>query len=476
MFMFRFRRGGKDLAAPARRMEGVAVRPVSALMMALLAILLMLFATACGGESGAKTARNGQLDGAAMRVALVLADGRLVAHDAASGTRLWQFTPSHASTMPSMAARDGVLYLSDGDLYAMHARDGRPLWQTSIGGGAFVSPLTVQGNMAYVESSGTVYAVHIADGQLAWRATVGTGLNVLLVDGMSVYVATGVAGGVTALDASDGTVRWQSAAETGAAYAFQMSAGTLYVSTTFNRLLALDPTTGRERWVYQDPGAQVLSQPAIAGRNAYVIVRRAVDSTSGTGGIGAQTVDTVIALHASDGSLFWQRQLSTGQATAPIDAFFGPLVSNDGLTVYAVAGPTVGDVVALSTADGRMRWQAPGSDTLSALQADDDGTLYTGSASGTVTALNAPDGQVRWRAGVWQQSAILRFVATRGTLYVATADGTCAAIDWNTGRTRWHATGASEDGEGVELAPVTLLVMTAAGLPSIGKFTIAPSV
>lgn len=460
--MFRFICRGNDLSTDGR-MARVAVQiRLRALMVSSVAILLMLLITACGGESGAKTARNGPPRGGSMRVAYLLADGWLAAYDAASGTRLWQFTSSHPSTMPSMALRNGILYLSDGDLYAMRASDGRLLWQTPVGGGAFVSPLTVQGNMAYVESSGTVYAVRLNDGQLAWHVTVGAGLNALLADGATVYVAAGNAGGVTALNASDGTVRWQSAAETGAAYTIQMSAGTLYVSTTFNRLLALDPADGRQRWAYQDPRAQALSQPAIAGGHVYVTARRAAAPTSGTGGIGAQTVDTVIALRTSDGGPLWQRQLSVGQATAPVDAVFGPLVSNDGSAVYAVAGPTGGDVVALSTADGRMRWQAPGGDTLSALQTDGDGTLYAGDASGMVTMLNATDGRAGWRAGVGQQSAILRFVAVQGTLYVAAADGTCAAIDQYTGHTHWQVAGADGTATGLEPLPPSILVASVA--------------
>lgn len=457
--MFRFRRGGKDLAA-ARRMERVAVWPVRALVVASLAILLMLFATACGGESGAKTARNRPSGGASMRVAYVLADGRLAAYDAASGTRLWQFTPSHPSTMPSMALRNGILYLSDGDLYALRASDGRLLWRTPIGGGAFVSPLTVQEKMVYVESSGTVYAVRTADGQLAWRAAVGTGLNALLVDGASVYVATGNVGGVTALDASDGTVRWQSKSQFGAdmAYAFQMADDTLYVSTTFNRLLALNPGDGRERWAYQDPSAQALSQPAIAGGNVYVTMQRAAASTSDAGGIGAQTVNTVIALRASDGSPFWQHQLYVGQATGPSEAFFGPLVSNDGSTVYAVAGPTVGDVVALSTADGRIRWQVSGSDTLPSLLDGNGRVLYSGGASGTVTAMNGASGRALWRVSIGRQSAILRLVASEDTLFVAAADGTCAAIDERTGRTHWQAAGGDASASTATPVPTVVLV------------------
>jgi hypothetical protein len=142
-------------------------------------------------------------------------------------------------------------------------------------------------------------------------------------------------------------------------------------------------------------------------------------------------------LRANDGHPLWQRAFSGGQATEPVNPFFAPLVSNNSSTAYAVAGPAGGDVVALSAADGTVRWYAPGSDTLPALQGGDDETLYTGSASGMVMALNATDGRARWRAAVGQQSAILRFVASRGTLFVATADGTCAAIDRDTGRTRW---------------------------------------
>lgn len=245
--MFRLRCGGENLLAGGRTDR--AVVRVRALIAASLAILLMLFATACSGESAAKTARNRPLGGAAMLVAYVLAGGRLAAYNAAAGTRLWQFSPSHPSSMPSMATRGGILYLSDGDLYAMRASDGKLLWQTPIGGAALVSPLTVQGNIAYVESSGTVYAVRLGDGQLAWRATVGAGLNALLADGASVYVATGVAGGFTALYASDGTMRLRAlVAHQSAILRLFASKGTLYVATADGAYEAIDQDTGHIRW------------------------------------------------------------------------------------------------------------------------------------------------------------------------------------------------------------------------------------
>lgn len=80
-------------------MERVTVL-VRALIVVSLAILLMLFATACGGESGAQTARNRPPGGAPVFVAYVLSDDPLVAHNAVPGARLWHFTPSQPSATP----------------------------------------------------------------------------------------------------------------------------------------------------------------------------------------------------------------------------------------------------------------------------------------------------------------------------------------------------------------------------------------
>ncbi|HLZ21511.1 MAG TPA: PQQ-binding-like beta-propeller repeat protein, partial [Ktedonobacterales bacterium] len=92
---------------------------------------------------------------------------------------------------------------------------------------------------------------------------------------------------------------------------------------------------------------------------------------------------------------------------------------NDGSTIYAVAGPSAGDVVALAVVDGTIRWQAPSGDTLLALSGADSGTLYTGGISGVVSALSADDGTPRWRVPVGpagQTSPVLRISLEQGTL------------------------------------------------------------
>ncbi len=447
--------GGQRLNHHGKYLGAVSGSVVTVLIVVALAL------TACQGASSDTAAPSTPSGAVGTTVAYVLTGERLVAYDATSGARLWQFVPPQPSAMPSMALRDGILYVSDGALYALRARDGRTLWQTPLGGGAFVSSVAVEGGMAYVESSGTVYAVRVDDGQLAWRVSVGVGLNALLVDGDRVYVGAGTSGGVTALSAADGTIRWQIGIGADTAYALQMVSGTLYVSTTFKRLLALSPVDGSVHWAHQDPTAQALSQPVIANGAVYVTMRSAAASTNGAGSIGAQTDDTVLALRASDGRAIWRRQFPIGQTTAPVGGYFGPVLSRDEATIYAVVGPTAGNVVALSAATGALRWQVPGGDTLTALLSADANVVYTGGMSGMVTAVDI-DGKTRWRVVLGERSPVLRLVAVQGTIYVATADGTCAAVDPGIGRMRWQVAGAGGTTTGLGPLPPGILVASVA--------------
>lgn len=423
-----------------------------------LVIILLLGGCDSATRGGAEQGARGQK--AVLAVAFVLTGARLDAYNAATGKRLWRFTPTQpASSLPSMAVSGDVVYLSDGDLYALKARDGHQLWHAPIGGGDFVSPLSVAGGVAYVESSGVVYAVNARDGFLRWRQQVGAGLNALLVTGDTLYVGLGVGGGITALRASDGSTLWQTDVGGGGAdsiYALQLTAGTLYASTTDNHLLVLNPADGQIRWSYQNSTIQVLSQPTVVGATIYLVAQSTTPTTSSTGSIGVRTLETMVALRPKDGTTLWQKQLPIGLPASAVISALDPVGSSDGSTVYVVAGPTAGDVVALAATDGTIHWQIPSGDTLLALLGADNRTLYTGAVSGVVGALSADSGTPRWRTPVGQSgqaAPVLRLSLEHGTLYAATADGTCTALDPKTGRVRWYAPAGSSSPAEAGLTP-----------------------
>lgn len=446
-------RGGRcgNGAAPRR----------STMLRALLysaSLLIVLTFVACGGSprSGAQP----QATSAArqpLTIAYVLMGSDLAAFDAATGRRLWHFVSARPASMPSLVLSGGVLYLSAGNLYALRASDGRLLWQTPVGAGALTSTLQFARGVLYIAADSVVSAVNTRDGTLLWHTQVGSGLDTLLVDSSSGTVYDG-GGGLTALRADDGSQLWQVSTQGSGITSMQLAGGTLYAATTDNRLLALGPADGRLRWSYQDPAIQALSWPTIVGATVYLAAQATAATTSTTGSIGVQMLESVVALRANDGTTLWQRQLPIGLPPSAVENGLDPIVSNDGSTLYVVAGPSAGDVVALGATDGIIRWQVPSDDTLLALLGADSSTLYTGGISGVVSALSADGGTSRWRISLGQTSRVLQLSLERGTLYAATADGACAALDPSSGRIRWHTSVGSGDAASAGLTPPTIVV------------------
>lgn len=442
-----------------RRVRTMCAARMTVLFFITLAITFAL--VACSGSArGGSSPSPAASTSAHMPVAYILTGDELVAYDAATGRRLWSFAPAQLAAMPSLVLHDGVLYLSDGSLHALKASDGRPLWQVPLssgGTGALESTLQFARGTLYLAANGVVSAVSAGDGVLLWHAQVGSGLDTLLVDAAHETIYDG-SGGLTALRANDGSQLWQIGVQGSGISSLQLVGDTLYAGTTDNRLLALDPTDGHLRWSYQDPTIQALSRPTIADSVIYLAAQATAAIASPTGSIGAQMLETVVVLRANDGTKLWQRQLPIGLPASAVTSALGPVVSGDGSTVYVVAGPTAGDVVALATADGATRWQVPSNDTVIALSGASRDVVYTGGVSGSVVALSADSGTPRWRTSVGQGLPVLEMSLVRGTLYAATADGTCAALDPSTGSTRWHTPVGSDSAAGSGLMPPTIVI------------------
>lgn len=244
--------------------------------------------------------------------------------------------------------------------------------------------------------------------------------------------------------------------------------GALYAGSTGGKLYAVNAATGKELWAY-DTKEDLGTQPVVASGRVIV----------------ASLSDAVIAAEASSGAFAWQyRRESSGLFT--IRGASSPAAVGD--VVYA--GFSDGHVVALSIADGSVRWDAAlpaGSD-----YQDVDGgplvagdRLYVAGYSAGAVALDARTGKTVWRValpgamhvaldgprviiGATGQVVALRradgaqlwtfkldgpatnpVVTHRGMLAFASMDGPIYFVDSTTGRPR----GAFQPGTGFSASP-----------------------
>lgn len=104
----------------------------------------------------------------------------------------------------------------------------------------------------------------------------------------------------------------------------------------------------------------------------------------------SRSVASVVALHASDGSLLWRSQLG-GETESQMPTALATL--DDQLFVgYA------GTVYALDLADGAIRWRFQTNGVQLSSPAVSPGMVYDGASDGYAYALAAQDGSLRWKA------------------------------------------------------------------------------
>lgn len=134
-------------------------------------------------------------------------------------------------------------------------------------------------------------------------------------------------------------------------------------------------------------GVQVANAPAVHPVTGRIFITAAGEKEAGnyTGVLyGLDVTDSGIEIAFAIG-------MGGGSGTSPA-------LSNDSSVVYSADGD--GQMLAIATDDGAVKWKAKGEGLLSpAIGADD--TIYTGNifASPTVIALDPADGAIRWARG-----------------------------------------------------------------------------
>lgn len=152
-------------------------------------------------------------------------------------------------------------------------------------------------------------------------------------------------------------------------------------------------------------------------------------------------VDAVIHAFAADtGKALWTKALSPGKLNR--EARFGGGVSVDDGKLFATTG--LGDVVALSAADGKELWRAKPGGPLRGAPSVANGALYLLSQDNELFALSQDDGSVQWtRSGSLESQGVFGVAAPaagRGTVVAGLSSGELNAYRYENGQQLWQDT------------------------------------
>ena len=147
---------------------------------------------------------------------------------------------------------------------------------------------------------------------------------------------------------------------------------------------------------------------------------------------------TVHAFRADTGAKLWSREIAEGKANR--DARFGGGVSYDAGRVFATDG--LGDVVALSAADGSVAWRAKPGGPLRGSPTVANDSVYVLTQDNQIYALGEADGQVRWTQSATLETQGVFGVAApasaQGTVVAGFSSGDLTAYRYENGRVLWQ--------------------------------------
>ena len=218
--------------------------------------------------------------------------------------------------------------------------------------------------------------------------------------------------------APGGTVEWEFKTDRGFVAGALVDEGVVYAPGGDGTLYALDARTGKLKWKYAS-GEVLGSVPVLAGGRVLVVSEN----------------DTLFAVESASGAWAWQyrRDPPSGFTVRGVSR---PVVRDE--TVFL--GFSDGFLVALAQADGSVKWErelsSAGSqfldvDTTPVL--DDEGRLFVASYKDGLYALDAATGETQWNTRTDGITGLI----SRGDVLFATGDDRVSAFHTKTGRQVW---------------------------------------
>ncbi len=273
-------------------------------------------------------------------------------------------------------------------------------WQADIGAGSendapiLSGPVVAGGKVMAMDAEATVSAYDVANGSRIWRASLapkderdGSWGGGVAYSGGKAYAATGFAQ-VIALDAETGEELWRQSVSAPMRAAPTVEAGRVFVVTHDNQFHALDAESGELMWTHTGivEAAGLLGGASPAAADDVVVA----PYSSGE----------VFALRVENGRPVWSDNLAAIRRVDAVSALAdirGRPVIDRG-RVYAVSHS--GRMVAIDLRTGRRVWEAEVGSVQQPWVAGD--FIFVLTTEGEVIAMTSVDGRIRWVTPIGQ--------------------------------------------------------------------------
>ena len=308
----------------------------------------------------------------------------LTALDGRNGAERWVYVMniSQAQYIYTQAMQDNIYITvwansqtANMELFVLNIADGSLLWHTKAAGMQLI-----HNNLVCITTAENVLHVLRADnGHEIWHYKSPKGANLPSITGENLLYIQTPEGSLQALRADNGALRWTYKDPWGVAEVFSEANGVLYLETGDGFIVALRASDGTRLW-HVRPIPPPFTFGSIQVEDGIVYTFTAVGE--------AQDV-TIAALHASDGSILWKRNIGTSDIMS-IPITNGQLLADSGRSITV-----------LRAHDGVVLWHANYTQTTSPYNSGflalEDDVMILRSSNSVLEAHQAETGAVLWR-------------------------------------------------------------------------------
>ncbi len=323
-------------------------------------------------------------------------DGRVLALNPDSGSRLWEWKPKKDDKAGGFLAcggggqfragmfygppvvANGVVYMGayDGKVYAIDTASGFEEWNYDAGSSIVGGVAVADGTLFVGTSGGELHAIDINTGQskqgfLPFQTGDKIWSTPVVRDG-TVYFGS-LDQKLYAIDAETGALKWNEPFEAGGGIASSplIVGSMVYFGAFDNKFYAVDADTGGEKWVFEEAGNWFWAEALYDNGIIY-----------------AGSLDrNVYAIDAGSGALAWSNPFDAGSQIKS-----SPVISGDVLVVAAEEGKVYG----LDLESGEERWDFDLETKVLASLFVSGGKVYVNAQDNRLYTFDGATGQQDW--------------------------------------------------------------------------------
>ncbi|MFT5450727.1 MAG: outer membrane protein assembly factor BamB, partial [Enterobacterales bacterium] len=226
----------------------------------------------------------------------------------------------------------------------------KPNWSSQVGDGVGdyynkLSPVSYDGKVIAADINGLVAAFDIVTGKVIWKTEVSSELFGGVAAGSGIIAVGSAEAEVIVLDAKTGTEKWRNLVSSEIISAPAIGDGKVVVRTIDGKLFALNAKTGERDWIYD----RTVPALTIRGTSSISLERGVAATGFANGKVGLFAM--------SNGRPLWEQRVANSSGSSEldrmIDADATPIIFGDFL--YAVTFN--GNLAAFNLKDGSVAWQ-----------------------------------------------------------------------------------------------------------------------